>query len=65
VCVKLWRMCAIRRMVDHAMLPNMRLKLAGALVLREAVVSCPSEHGLFVHFSCAGGRVARSLSAIR
>src|SRR5207247_11191743 len=45
--------------------PNKRLKLAGALVLNEAVVSCPGGYGAFVHFSCAGGRVARSLSAIR
>ncbi len=44
---------------------NMRLKLTGALVLKEAVVSCPGGHGTFVHYSCAGGRVARSLSAIR
>jgi len=27
-------------------LPNMRLKLTGALVLKEAVVSCPGGHGL-------------------
>ncbi len=46
-------------------LPNKRLKLAGALVLKEAVVSCPGGHGTFVNCSCAGGRVARSLSAIR
>jgi len=45
--------------------PNKRLKLAGALVLTEAVVSCPGGHGMFVHLSCAAGRVARSLSAIR
>ena len=45
--------------------PNKRLKLAGALALKEAVVSCPRGHGTFVHYSCAGGRVARSLSAIR
>ena len=48
-----------------AALPNKRLKLAGALVLKEAVVSCPGGHGTFVHYSCAGERVARSLSAIR
>src|SRR6266700_5976974 len=47
------------------MLPNMRLKLAGALVLKEPIVSCPGGHGTVVHFSCAGGRVARSLSAFR
>jgi hypothetical protein len=46
-------------------LPNMRLKLAGARALKEALLSCPGGHGTFVHFSCAGGRVARSLSAIR
>jgi len=46
-------------------LPNKRLKLAGALVLEETVESCPDGHGTFVHFPCAGGRVARSLSAIR
>jgi len=45
--------------------PNMRLKLAGALALKEAVVSCPRGQGTFVHYACAGGRVARSLSAIR
>ena len=45
--------------------PNKRLKLTGALVLREAVVSCPDRHGTFVHSSCAGGCVARSLSTIR
>ncbi len=27
-------------------LPNKRLKLAGALVLKEAVVSCPGGHGI-------------------
>ena len=46
-------------------LPNRRLKLAGALVPKEAVVSCPGGHGTLVHHSCDGGRVARSLSAIR
>jgi hypothetical protein len=36
-------------------LPNMRLKLAGALVLKEAVGSCPGEHGLSSHiFEPAG-----------
>ncbi len=46
-------------------LPDKRLKLASALVLKEAVVSCPGGHGTFVHYSCSGARVARSLSAIR
>src|ERR1700694_165330 len=44
---------------------NMRLKLPGALVLREAVVSCAAGHGTSSSSSSAGGRVARSLSAIR
>jgi len=41
------------------------LKLTGALVLKEAVMSCPGGRGAFVQYSCAAGRVARSLSAIR
>ena len=45
--------------------PNKRLKLAGALVLKETVVSCPGGHGTFVHWSCADWAVARSLSTIR
>ncbi len=45
--------------------PNKRLKLSGALALKEAVVSCPDRHGTVVHHSWAGERVARSLSAIR
>src|SRR6266516_3546290 len=55
--------CRLRNPVSP--LPNKRLKLAGALVLKEAVGSCPGGHATFVHHSCAGGRVARSLSAIR
>src|SRR2546425_4621437 len=43
---------------------NMRLKLTGALVLKETVVSCPGGHGLFGHYSFAGGRDARMLSSI-
>ena len=43
----------------------MRLKLAGAAVLKEAVVSCPGGHGTTSITRCAGGPVARSLSAIR
>ena len=30
--------------MTKAVLPNKRLKLAGALVLEEAVVSCPDGH---------------------
>jgi len=52
-------------MKEHSARPNKRLKLAGALVLEEAVVSCPGGHGTFVHHPCADAWVARSLSAIR
>jgi len=45
--------------------PNKRLKLAGALVLKETVVSCPGGHGTSSTTRCAGGPAARSLSAIR
>ncbi len=53
------------RTLDSAVLPNKRLKLAGGLVLKEAVLSCPGGHGTFVHHSCAGWWGARSLGAIR
>jgi len=46
-------------------LPNKRLKLAGDDRFNGTGVLCPGGHGLNVHYSCAGGRVARSLSAIR
>ncbi len=46
-------------------LPNMCLKLAGALILMEAVVFVPWRATDFVEQPCAGGRVARSLNAIR
>jgi hypothetical protein len=46
-------------------LPNMRLKLPGAVVLKETVMSCPDGHGTSSAARCADGRVARSLSAIR
>ena len=45
--------------------PNMRLKLTGALVLTEAVVSCPGWRGTSSNTRCAAGALARSLSAIR
>jgi len=45
--------------------PNMRLKLADALVLKEAVVSCPGGHGTSSTTRSADEAVARSLSAIR
>jgi hypothetical protein len=40
--------------------PNMRLQLPGALVLMEAVGSCPGGHGTSFTAGCAGAPVARS-----
>ena len=45
--------------------PNKRLKLTGGDRSKGNGVLCPGLHGLFVQNACAGGRVARSLSAIR
>ena len=45
--------------------PNKRLKLAGLSLLRESEWLCPYGHRASSTASCAGGRVARSLSAIR
>ena len=44
---------------------NMRLKLAGGDRSKGNGVLCPGGHETFVHYSCADGRVARSLSASR
>jgi hypothetical protein len=41
-------------------LSNMRLQLAGAIVLMEAVGSCPGGHGTASTARCAGAPVARS-----
>ncbi len=46
-------------------LSNMRLKLAGADRLNGNGVFAPWRARTFVHYSCADGRAARSLSAIR
>jgi len=46
-------------------LPNTRLKLTGGDRSKGNGGLCPRQAPTFVHFSCAGGRVARSLSAIR
>ena len=43
----------------------LRLKLPGAVVLMEAVESCPGGPGTSSTARCASGRVARSLSPIR
>jgi len=45
--------------------PNKRLKLAGADRLNGNRVFAPWRARTFVQYPCAGGRVARSLSAIR
>jgi len=45
--------------------PNKRLKLAGADRSKGSGVLCPWRGTAFVQWPCAGGRVARSLSAIR
>src|SRR5438552_17317355 len=45
--------------------PNKRLKLAGADRFKGNGVLCPWRGTDFVPRPCAGGRVARSLSAIR
>ncbi len=45
--------------------PNKRLKLAGADRLNGNGVLTPWRAPTFVHYPCAGERVARSLSAIR
>jgi hypothetical protein len=55
----------VERSEIQAVRPNMRLKLAGAIVLMESECLCPGGHGLSAKCPCAGGRVARTLSAIR
>jgi len=47
------------------LLPNKRLKLAGADRFNGNGVLCPWRGTDFVHHSCASERVARSLSAVR
>jgi len=46
-------------------LPNMRLKLAGGDRSKGNGVLCASAHELSFTYTAPGGRVARSLSAIR
>jgi len=45
--------------------PNRRLKLAGGDRPKGKRVLCPGTHELSFNDGCAGGRVARRLSAIR
>ena len=53
----LWWRCELRsrRMRNYRERPIKRLKLAGALVLKEAVVSCPGERGLSFHILAPAG----------
>jgi len=46
-------------------LPNKRLKLAGGDRSKGNAVFAPWRARTLVHYSCASGRIARSLSAIR
>jgi len=46
-------------------LPNKRLKLAGGDRFKRIGVLCAGAHELSFNYRCAGGRVARSLSASR
>jgi len=55
----------IHRFPSTSGLPNKRLKQAGGDGSKGAGVLCPWRGTDFVHQPCAGGRVARSLSAIR
>ena len=46
-------------------LPNKRLKLPGGDRSKGSGVLCPAAHELSFNYTAPGGRVARSLSAIR
>ena len=52
-------------MTFEGRLPNMRLKLAAVIALREAECLRPGGRELSFNVTARGGRVARSLSAIR
>jgi hypothetical protein len=47
------------------MLPNMRVKLAGAIVLMESECLCAAAHELSFSDTAPCGPAARSLTAIR
>ena len=49
----------------HRVPPNMRLKLAGRDRPKGSGVLCAGPHELSFNYMTRGGRVARSLSAIR
>ncbi len=46
-------------------MPNKRLKRAGGDRFKGSGVLCPGGHGLSSNYTALGGRVARTLSAIR
>ena len=52
-------------MISRDAPPNKRLKLAGGDRSSGTGVFVPCRARTHVHYSCAGGQVARSLSAIR
>ena len=55
----------VRRGNGKRALPNKRLKVPGGDRRKGNGVLCPRRSTDLVHYSCAGRRVARSLSAIR
>jgi len=57
-------MCVSRR-VHNRLLPNKRLKLTGGDRLKGNGALCAGAHELSFNDTARGGRVARSLSAIR
>ncbi len=58
-----WSGISVQDGPAHA--PNKRLKLAGGDRFKGSGVLCPGGHELSFSHGCAGGRVARSLSASR
>jgi len=52
-------------LLERRVLPNKRLKLSGGDRFKGSGVLAPWRARAVVHQSCAGGRVARTLSAIR
>ncbi len=59
-----WKPTLSRAFVEQV-LPNKRLKLTGGGRFKGSGVFVPWRARTVVHHPCAGGRVARSLSAVR
>jgi len=55
----------LRGLAEQVPPPNKRLKLTGGGRFRGSGVLCASAHELSFNYTARGGRVARSLSAIR